>query len=189
MAMTVIILPLFAALYKRARVRNVTRLTSGTWTKRCRRKNRETRSETCNVLNVKDPCRSSIPSFDLVHALWPPSHVAPRFTHSLPPLSLSLSPPFGFLCHRDAATSGSTLECRSSSLSLVALVISVRRRDGGFTVGAISQTRRGDACRYAANSLISRRDEVDARLHARGSRRVRRERMLRARRSDAGAKR
>lgn len=44
-------------------------LTSGTWTERCRRKSWETGSETCTVLNVKDPYRSSIASLDLVHAL------------------------------------------------------------------------------------------------------------------------
>lgn len=75
-----------------------TRLTSGMWTKRCRKENQETGSETCNVLNVKDPCRSSIPSFDLLHAL---ALVVARRTMHSPFLSL-----LAFLSPLSAATSG-----------------------------------------------------------------------------------
>lgn len=90
-------------------------LTSGTWTKRCRRKSWETGSETCTVLNVKDPLQV----LDFFSRSRPRS-ITSRCT-SRRTLPFSLRPPL--YLRLAAATSGSfgyrvwLFECEQPAVS------------------------------------------------------------------------
>lgn len=154
-------------------------LTSGTWTERFRRKSWKTGSETCTVLNAKDPYRSSIASLDLAHAL-----AALVATHSPFLFPFDLSPPF--LCpSRSPSPSNGVSDkwqlgrvkfphefdySEYSSLfpshplvpSSVPADISSRY---DFTT-AVIRTRLGGVCRYVS-SLISRDDRAYDDVHAR----------------------